>query len=42
MGGTGLGLSIVKNLIESIGGKVSVSSEVNKGSSFTLTFPRYD
>jgi len=42
MGGTGLGLSIVKNLIESIGGKVSVSSEVNKGSTFTLTFPRYD
>jgi len=42
MGGPGLGLSIVKNLIESIGGKVSVSSEVNKGSTFTLTFPRYD
>ena len=30
--GTGLGLSICKKIIELIGGSVSVTSEVNKGS----------
>ncbi len=39
-GGTGLGLAIVKQLVESQGGKVTVSSEEHLGSefSFTLTF----
>jgi two-component system phosphate regulon sensor histidine kinase PhoR len=37
--GTGLGLSLVKQLMEAMGGKVSVKSELGSGSTFTLYFP---
>ncbi|TVR16512.1 MAG: sensor histidine kinase [Balneolaceae bacterium] len=37
--GHGLGLSIVKNMVELNGGTITVSSEVDKGTTFTVTFP---
>lgn len=38
--GNGLGLSIVKSIIEKFNGKISVHSEVNIGSCFTVSFPK--
>ncbi len=38
-GGTGLGLSIVKHIVESHGGKVTVVSALNQGSTFTVRLP---
>ncbi len=38
--GTGLGLSMVHKLIKNHGGAISVASEVGKGSTFQVYFPR--
>ena len=38
--GMGLGLSVSRSLIESMGGRIDVESEVNKGSRFSAIFPR--
>lgn len=38
--GTGLGLSVTKKIVEEHGGKITVSSQINKGTQFTLTIPQ--
>ena len=40
IGGTGLGLSIVKHVAELHHAKVDISSQLNRGTKITITFPK--
>lgn len=40
MGGTGLGLSIAREMLENLGGKIHVQSQLNQGTTVTLFFPK--
>lgn len=37
--GRGMGLFMVKAQVETLGGKISVHSKINEGTTFTIEFP---
>jgi signal transduction histidine kinase len=38
-GGTGLGLAVTRQFVDLLGGRISVASELGKGSAFQVTLP---
>jgi signal transduction histidine kinase len=38
--GMGLGLAMVKNIVETFKGNITFTSELGKGTVFTVTFPK--
>ena len=40
IGGSGLGLAISKDLVEHYGGSIAITSELKKGTTVTITFPK--
>ena len=41
-GGSGLGLAIVRTIVQRNKGEISVSSVLNQGTTFTVSFPAFD
>ena len=41
-GGSGLGLAIVRAIVQRNKGEISVTSQLNLGTCFTVTFPAFD